>query len=334
MRIPFLALILTCTAPAALANDTSAELATGGLVFVANDDIEMRSEKLFISARQVRVTYEFFNKSDHDVTITVAFPLPEIRVANQDENIAIPTQDPVNIFGFATTVDGRPVKTEIEQHVTAKGVDRTQYLRGLGIPLPPYLEATSKAVDALPKAKWNEFISFGLGEIDEYDVGKGMEKHLAPRWGLATTYYWKQTFPAKKQTVIVHQYKPSVGGSVQTSLGSPQSASQPWYGEYVKKYCIDRELMSAVQNVRRASKSEFGAPMGEQRIDYILKTGANWSGPIASFELTVDKGAPDSLVSFCGKGARKISPIQFQWQQSNFKPDGNLSVLILNKMPK
>jgi hypothetical protein len=334
MRIPLLAFVLICAAPAALANDTSAELASGGLVFVANADIEMRSEKLFISAKQVRVTYEFFNKADHDVTVTVAFPLPEIRVANQDENIAVPTQDPVNIFGFATTVDGQPVKTEIEQHVTQKGVDRTRYLRGLGIPLPPYLEATSKAVDALPKNKWNEFISFGLGEIDEYDAGKGMEKHLAPRWGLATTYYWKQTFPAKKTTVIVHQYKPSVGGSVQTSLGSPQSAKEAWYRDYVKKYCIDSQLTSAIDNLRRASKSEFGAPLNEQRIDYILKTGANWSGPIASFELTVDKGAPDSLLSVCGQGLKKISPTQFQLQRSNFKPDGNLSVLILNKMPK
>jgi hypothetical protein len=67
-------------APAAHANDTTAELATGGLIFVTNDDIEMRSENLYISAQQVRVAYDFFNKSAHDVTVLVAFPLPEIRI--------------------------------------------------------------------------------------------------------------------------------------------------------------------------------------------------------------------------------------------------------------
>ena len=49
-----LVLALTCLgglAPAARANDTTAELATGGLIFVTTDAVEMRSEKLFISAR-------------------------------------------------------------------------------------------------------------------------------------------------------------------------------------------------------------------------------------------------------------------------------------------
>src|SRR5713101_6933342 len=35
-----------------LANDSSAELATGGLVFIKNANVEMRSEDLFISQRR------------------------------------------------------------------------------------------------------------------------------------------------------------------------------------------------------------------------------------------------------------------------------------------
>jgi hypothetical protein len=335
MRNPIaLALTLAWLAAApALANDTTAELATGGLVFVTNDDIEMRSEKLFISTGQVRVIYEFFNRSDKDVTVLVAFPLPEIRVSGQDDNIAVPSEDPVNIFGFATTVDGNPVKTEVEQRVTAVGIDRTQYLRALGIPLAPQLAATNQALDALPQDKWTELVELGLGEIVEYDnTGKGMKKHLEARWGLATTFYWKQTFPAKKQMVIRHQYKPSVGGSAQTSLGSPSAATESWYADYLKKYCIDPSFMATIQGLRKAHKSEFGPPYSEERIDYILKTAANWSGPIKSFELVVDKGSPDALVTFCGKGVKKLSPTQFQLQQSDFSPEGNLSVLILTKI--
>jgi len=96
-QLPALLLTLTCAAtPAstpALANDTTAELATGGLIFVTNDAVEMRSEKLFISTGQVRVAYEFFNTSDKDVTVLVAFPLPEIRISGPDDNIALPTED-------------------------------------------------------------------------------------------------------------------------------------------------------------------------------------------------------------------------------------------------
>ena len=329
-RVTALALALTCVAPIARANDTTAELATGGLIFVTTDAVEMRSEKLFISTKQVRVTYAFFNKSDKDVTTLVAFPLPEIRIANQDDNVAVPTEDPDNIFGFKTTVEGAPVKAEVEQRATAMGIDRTQYLRALGIPLDPHLQTTNEALDRLPHDKWPELIALGLAEIVEYD-DTGRHKHLQARWGLATTYYWKQTFPAKKQIVIQHQYVPSVGGSAQTELGAPNQATIPGYDVYPKKYCIDQAFMATIQSLRKANKSEFGPPYNEQRIDYILRTGANWSGPIGDFELTVDKGTPDALVSFCGKNVKKISATQFQMQQKDFSPEGDLAVLILTK---
>jgi hypothetical protein len=327
-----LALALTGAPPAARANDSTAEIATGGLIFVTTDAIEMRSEKLFISTEQIRVTYEFFNKSDKDVTTLVAFPLPEIRIAGQDDMVAAPSVEPDNIFGFKTMVDGVPVKAEVERRVTAMGIDRTQYLRALGIPLDPHLPATDEALDKLPPDKWPELAALGLAEITEYDNGKGMLKHLEARWALATTYYWKQTFPAKKQIVIKHQYVPSVGGSAQTSLGSPSQEKEAWYADYLKKYCVDKAFMATIQSLRRASKSEYGPPYNEQRIDYILKTGANWSGPIGNFELTVDKGSPDALVTFCGEGVKKISATQFQMQKKDFVPEGNLAVLILNRI--
>ena len=55
--------IALATAPMAGANDSSAELSTGGLVLTKHPDIEMRSEDLFISAKQVRVRYRFANTS-------------------------------------------------------------------------------------------------------------------------------------------------------------------------------------------------------------------------------------------------------------------------------
>ena len=65
-------------------------------------------------------------------------------------------------------------------------------------------------------------------------------------------------------------------------------------------------------------------------IEYILVTGANWSGPIKNFRLVVDKGSSDNLVSFCGQGVRKISPTQFEIRAADFTPTSNLSILILS----
>src|SRR5262245_35049877 len=70
MRISAIALALAAVATApALGNDSSAELSTGGLIFVRNDSIEMQSEDLAISSKEVNVRYRFLNKSDRDVTI-------------------------------------------------------------------------------------------------------------------------------------------------------------------------------------------------------------------------------------------------------------------------
>jgi len=325
-------LALGCAAVPALANDTSAELATGGLIFVHNDNVEMRSEDLSISARQVDVRYRFFNKAASDVTVLVAFPMPEVRIEGPDENISLPTQDPVNLLAFTTTVNGKPVKTQVEQHVFAAGIDRTALLTSLGIPLAPHLQSTNDALDRLPRDKWDELIRLGLAEIEEYDAGKGSEKHLAARWGLRTTFYWEQTFPAKAETVIEHRYKPSVGASVQTSLGAPYAVKEPWYDEYKRKYCLDGDFFAAIERLRKAANSEFGPPYAEQRIDYILRTGANWSGPIGQFHLTVDKGEAGNLVSFCGQGVRKTSDTKFEMTKTNFSPEGDLAVLILSKI--
>ena len=222
-------LLVAGAALPARANDTTAELATGGLLFVQNDNVEMRSEDLAISTKQVDVHYRFFNKSKSDVTVLVAFPMPEVKVEEQDQNISLPTEDPVNLLGFTTTVNGKTVQTQVEQHVFAAGIDRTKLLKDLGVPLAPHLQATNDALDRLPPDKWNDLVRIGLAEIEEYDIGKGMQKHLSARWGLRTTFYWEQTFAANAETLIEHRYRPSVGGAAQTSLGDPSVAKDPYY---------------------------------------------------------------------------------------------------------
>lgn len=71
-------------------------------------------------------------------------------------------------------------------------------------------------------------------------------------------------------------------------------------------------------------------PFEEERIDYVLVTGANWKSPIGDFHMVIDKGAPANLVSFCGTGVRKTGPTAFEVHYTNFTPTGNVSVLILN----
>ena len=73
-----LLIIVLLTTTHAVANDSTAELAAGGIVLTHNDSIEMRSEDLFISQEEVRVRYKFFNTAPTNTKVLVAFPMPEV----------------------------------------------------------------------------------------------------------------------------------------------------------------------------------------------------------------------------------------------------------------
>ena len=61
----------------------------------------------------------------------------------------------------------------------------------------------------------------------------------------------------------------------------------------------------------------------------MLTTGANWGGPIKDFTLTIDKGAPENLVSFCGEGVKKIGPTTFEMKATDFYPEKDIHILLL-----
>ncbi|RYH05928.1 MAG: DUF4424 domain-containing protein, partial [Alphaproteobacteria bacterium] len=48
----------------------------------------------------------------------------------------------------------------------------------------------------------------------EYDVGDGMKTYYTAVWTLRSTYTWEADFKAGETAQVVHEYKPSVGGTV------------------------------------------------------------------------------------------------------------------------
>jgi hypothetical protein len=289
----------------------------------------MRSEDLAISERQVVVRYVFFNHAAQDVTATVAFPMPDIVWDGPDANIAVPVPDSPNFLDFHTFVDGREVAAQNEQKAFAGGVEVSARLNALGVPLAPQRDATWKALDGLEPGAKDDLVKQGIAIPDDYDAGKGWEHHLAPNWTLKSSFFWKQTFPAGKEVAVEHRYKPSVGETVGTMLGSPNIAPQDM-SRYETLYCVDRDYVASAKRAQGVNASGDAAhPFFEKRIAYVLKTGANWAGPIGDFHLTVDKGAPDSLVSFCADGVKKTGPTLFEVRHANFTPTQDLHILIL-----
>ncbi len=327
------ALVAALLAVPAAANDSSAAFGVGGLVFTQNPAVAMRAEDLYLSPAEVRVRYVFENVTDADVTGLVAFPLPDIAVPSFERNVAWPEPADGHAIAFATTVDGVPVETASEERVFALNLDRTEWVRRLGVPLEPQRRETLEALDVLPRSEWDDLVAVGIARIEEYDDdGKGMREHLVPAWTYRVTYYWTQTFPAGAKTVVEHRYRPAVGVSLGTVLGAP--ASDEWTkaerADLGRRYCTDKGFLAAAAKAAKAAEAKSGY-LQEVRLDYILTTGANWAGPIDDFRLVVDKGAPGNLVSFCGEGVKKIGPTTFEMRKSDFAPTEDISVLILTE---
>jgi hypothetical protein len=324
--------LMLAAAGVAKANDSSAALAAGGLVLTRNAAVEMRSEDLYISAKLVRVRYRFLNTSPRDVTLTVAFPMPDITTEGFDDLIAVPTESPTNFLAFRTVVDGQPVKARLEQKAIKNGVDRTALLRAWGVPLAPHLAATNKALDRLPQARKEQLVKLGLAVEDDYDAGKGTEHHLDATWTLKTTYFWTQVFPAGREVAVEHRYQPATGESAGTSWGAAYWPKEKEYAAEKAKYCVDPDFEATA--ARAVKGDAVSPPYTEQRIGYILTTGGNWAAPIGDFHMTIDKGAAANLVSFCGTGVRKTSPTTFEVRYANFTPTSEVAVLILKPYAK
>jgi len=312
-RLSALALVAMLATPAA-ANDSTAQLGAGGLQLVRNDAIEILSEDLYVSTTEVRVAYRFRNTTDAPVTYIVAFPLPVIdAIVPEAMNIMLPDAASENFVGFTVTVDGKPVTPMVESRVTALGIDRTDVVRGYGLPLNPIAEGLYQTLERVPEPEKQELNQLGLIYIDPYNVEAA--------WKLETTFYWEQTFPPGEELAIAHSYRPVTG----YGFFGDWVFNEP---SYAPKYCIDKDFEAAARKKLAAIANTDMPYLNERRVSYILTTANNWSRPIGDFRLVVDKGSPDALVSFCGTGVKKISPTQFEMRAKDFVPEQELEILI------
>ena len=320
------AMAATCTARA---NDTAAELSIGGLQFVRTDDIAKESEDLRISLDRVSVRYQFANTSRKPVTLTVAFPLPDIDLSETD-NVALPSTDPVNFVDFETKIDGSAAPFQINQRAMVGDKDVSALLDQFKLPLLPVGSREIRVAD-LPNATRTKLVDQGLlmpaGTND-----KGRQQYSVA-WIAKTTAVRQQTFPPDRKVIVEHQYRPSVGTSSDTILRRILRSNKSLSAEvqrYRKDYCVSDAFLAELD--RRAGNGPLNASMiQERRINYVLKTGANWAGPIRSFKLTIDPGAGDRLVSFCPGRLKPTAPNALEFTANDFTPEGDLKILIVGR---
>ena len=291
-----LALALAVVAPAA-ANDSSSELAAGGIVLVKTDAITMQREDLTLSPSEVRVRYEMRNDTSQPVTLRVAFPMPEVpsdtpagmTTKSGAHNVAMrPPTDP-DFLRFRVWADGRAIKPEIEiKGLLPDGRDIAPALQAIGGPslvLQPgiFPSPEDKPLDAAVRQKLQ-----ALGALEPLEGGDGFRLP----WSVRITFHWMQTF-APGITVVEHSYRPVVGSRFIVPEGNGKIGGSG--GEDpVRAFCIDAATDQSIRAAERRLK-EAKRPAGEEApllvghtLGYILQTARNWrGGAIGTFHLTL-----------------------------------------------
>ena len=312
---------------AAYANDSTAELRAGGLHLIRSDVIDMVSEELFLSTREIRVKYVYRNPSSADVTTLVAFPLPDIGWEFGEAPVGLPNPSSPNFVDFRTTVDGMDIPLEVEMRaVLDSGLDVTDRVKAAGL---PFLVTNFEAWDAtqanMPLALAKQLRDEGVIWLD-LDPDTGEIAYLRPAWTLKTTFHRMQTFPAGKDVVVEHVYKPVVGGSVGASY---IYADENERAAIKADYCIDDAFDAALDRMKRSTGE--GQMISERTLGYVLTTGANWAKPIGSFHLTIEKDSPDQIITLCAEGLKKIGPTRFELTRVEFTPEQDIQIMMLQK---
>ena len=203
---------------------SSAELSVGGLSFTRSPDVAMESEDLSITPERVTVRYRFLNVSQKPVTLTVAFPLPDIDLSD-GENIAIPAEDLVNFVGFETEIDDSPIAFTMSQRAFLGDKDVSAVLTGMGVPLLP-LGALHAKLDGLSAANRNKLIDDGL--LIQSGMNEQDKPIYGPGWIVKTSAVRQQTFPTGRAVTVEHRYKTSLGVSFDTVLRKSLRRTRQW----------------------------------------------------------------------------------------------------------
>jgi hypothetical protein len=350
----------------AAANDSSAELAAGGLVLVKTDSISMQREDLTLSPSEVRVRYEMRNDTGKPVTLRVAFPMPEVPMdtpagmeTSTAHNLDMKPPTDANFIGFHVWVNGQPVTTEAEiRAALPDGRDVTDALReigGLSLLLRPrvFVLPGDPAERTGPNGGWDLDVATrqklqGLGALKQDAEG------YETLWSTRITFHWMQTFPPGV-TVVEHSYRPILGGQIFAAerRGRPGAADADagvWIGsldeDLARAYCIDGPTDRAMRSLyKRMLRARLAAGIHDDGyfpaavLGYILRTAQNWRGPIGAFHLVLlgDKASfqggdtqETGVMSLCTDlPLRRTAPMRFEATVHDYVPKQDLRVLIV-----
>ena len=326
----------------ALADDSAASIAAGGLVARRETRIVMAKEVLQISPDKIVVDYDFRNDTDQDVTTEVAFPVPPYTYGPENPDITA-----ASFSGFQLLVDGKTVAYQTEAKATLDGKDVTAILTAdkidiasfghLRQPDPASGQMQTPDVSRLPQAEQQRLATLGLFDAED---GWGL-------WFVDLQYHWTQTFPAHSTVHIQHQYTPVDGGELmridtlkyvsEHNLPSGDADAIAYELQDIQRLqslCPDPSFLSGLIAQMVASQPDSGELAQPHWVDFILTSANTWKQPIEDFTLIIERGKPEresdqNIVSLCSPQNAPVTKTDantFQVHLTDFVPKDELRI--------
>jgi hypothetical protein len=335
--------------PAALADDSAAAIAAGGLVARRETRIVMAREVLQISVKKIVVDYDFRNDTDQDVTTEVAFPVPPYT----NGIVEGPAPEEQSFQNFKLWVNGQPAHYDSQATATLKGKDVTGILRANHIDVATFghfdwVESSnheskpiSQDLSRLPKPVRDNLVRENLFD------GDGPDDSQAGLWTVHLQYHWTQTFPAHSTVHIRHEYSPVVGFEMMPretidlflmTANERQAAKfkyppPPQDLKFLGSFCPKISMLHGIQQKLNDDNSSGDHSVFPQWVDFILTSANTWKRPIEDFTLIIERPKPEHggkvFINFCPPANGEVEKTDvdlFQLHLTNFVPVSELHI--------
>ena len=157
-------------------------------------------------------------------------------------------------------------------------------LKSLDVPLEPFGEATTEALNELTRRGSPEALHLGMVIPMTYDAGNGEQTDWTPVWTLKSTYTLGSAFPGRQDgrggALLCAERRRHGCNDVPAPPADATDEDRP--KEYKAKYCTDDDLIKTIKKSLKDPEDLYSAPYYESWISYIWSTGANWTGRSAS----------------------------------------------------
>ncbi|OGW29862.1 MAG: hypothetical protein A2X59_10760 [Nitrospirae bacterium GWC2_42_7] len=306
------------------ANDSTSHPTATGVEFIKNNNISIESETLLLKAKSVEVEYEFYNHSSKEVSVHMAFPLPEIHRENT-------WSDEPKTWNFHVYVNGKKYNNiKLQWRALVKDFDKAQLLNKLGISIVNPSLKTEEFID-----RGNRFsmdcLNYKLSKEDqELLVSEGLISEredgqcFVPEWNAQAIYLWEANFVPNKITKVKHTYSQDSGFAVD-GVGEENSDDWSSWSQRLRIMQYGEEIRNAT---KKLSKVRY---IIVSFYKYVIHTGGNWKGSIKKFKF-IAEGPKDSYAWVDAPfPIKRISDTVLSAEINNYKPKSKTEYLEIQK---